>query len=107
MSLDFYLGEIKRTEIFWQNITHNVGPMAEAAGIYDCLWHPNENGFILAKDIIEPLEKGLADLRARPEFFSKFNATNKWGTYEDFVPFVEEVLRGCKENPDASICVSV
>ena len=33
-------------------------------------------------------------------------ATNGWGMYEHFVPFVEKYLEACKEYPDAVIEVS-
>ncbi len=106
MSLDFSLTRIQETEVFWKNITHNLGTMADKAGIYYALWRPEEKGYKIASDIIPILEKGLADLKARPKYFEKFNASNGWGTYEHFVPWVEEVLEGCKEFPDAKISIS-
>ena len=81
--------------------------MADAAGIYDALWNPEMKGYKFASDIIPILRKGLEDLRSRPEYFSKFNASNGWGKYEHFVPFVEEVLAACEANPGAEIEVSV
>ena len=52
------------------------------------------------------IEKGLADLKARPEHFKTFNSPNGWGMYEHFVPFVEKYLEACKEYPDAIVGVS-
>lgn len=112
-------------EVYWANITHNLGTMANEAGIYEALWRPyrlkpnydttmdydaerkfeSENPST-AKEIIEILEKGLAYLKARPEHFKKFNASNGWGLYEHFVPFVERYLEACKENPEAEIICS-
>lgn len=106
MSLDFYLTRIKPTTVFDANITHNLGEMAEKAGIYYALWRPEEKGFKLAKDIILVLEKGLEKLKSKPSYYKKFNSDNGWGLYEHFVPFVEEVLNACKEFPDAEINVS-
>lgn len=37
MSLDFYLTQDGK-EVFHLNITHNLGQMADVAGIYKCLW---------------------------------------------------------------------
>ena len=108
------------------NITHNLGEMAEKAGIYEALWRPHrlrsdynieekdykgesvfeESVKIQAKEIIPLLEKGLRDLRARPKYFEGFNSPNGWGKYEHFVPFVEKYLNACRENPDAIIEVS-
>jgi hypothetical protein len=61
---------------------------------------------VLASDIIPILEKGLADLKERPEHFEQFNASNGWGLYKNVVPFVENYLTACKENPDAIVTVS-
>lgn len=103
MSLDFSLQAVRRTEVFSSNITHNLGEMARQAGLYEALWHPDAGEYKTASQIIPVLEKGLADLKARPEFFAQFNARNGWGMYKHFVPFVEKVLVACKENPDAEI----
>ena len=93
-------------QVYWANITHNLGKMAGEAGIYEALWRPEEIGKTKASEIVELLEKGLADLKARPEHFEKLNSPNGWGMYEHFVPFVEKYLEACKEYPDAIIEVS-
>jgi hypothetical protein len=76
------------------------------AGIYQCLWRPEELGITKAEQLIEPLEKGLDDLKARPEHFETFNASNGWGMYKHFIPFVESYLNACKAHPDANVEVS-
>ena len=139
MSLDVYLNRKRYLsydegktytqddeQVYWANITHNLGKMAGEAGIYEALWRPHrlkegynilesdhqaewkfeEENKTTAKDIIPLLEKGLADLKSRPEHFEKFNSPNGWGMYEHFVPFVEKYLEACKEYPDAIIEVS-
>ena len=109
MSLDFYLSyknDGSYHEVFERNITHNLGEMAEKAGIYKVLWRPDENGFKKAKDIIEILEKGLKKLKNNPKRFRKYDSENGWGIYDHFVPFVEAVLEACKEYPNAIIGVS-
>lgn len=113
-------------QVYWANITHNLNTMAGEAGIYEALWRPHrlkegynisendhqaewkfeEENTTLAKDIIPLLEKGLSDLKTRPEYFEKFNSPNGWGMYEHFVPFVEKYLEACKKYPDAIIEVS-
>ena len=99
--------EHEEQEMFYSaNITHNLGKMAGEAGIYKALWRPEEIGKTKANEIVELLEKGLADLKARPEHFEKFNSPNGWGMYEHFVSFVEKYLKACKEYPDAIIEVS-
>lgn len=93
-------------ELYSSNITHNLGKMADEAGIYYALWRPEEIGKTKAGDIVELLEAGIADLKARPDYFKQFNSPNGWGMYEHFVPFVEEYLEACKSHPDSIIEVS-
>jgi len=107
MSLDVYLTAIRPTTIYSSNITHNLGKMAAEAGIYDCLWRPETIGISKAEQLIEPLETGLAELKARPDYYKQFDAANGWGIYPHFVEFVEKYLEACKENPDATVEVSV
>ena len=106
MSLDVHLLAMRETEVFEANITHNLSGMASEAGIYKHLWRPEEIGITTATELIEPLETGLALMKADPQRFKTFDATNKWGTYEQFLPWIEKYLSACKENPDAKVEVS-
>lgn len=112
MSLDVYLlGDVcphchRFDELFWNNITHNLGTMAAEAGIYKHVWRPEEIGIKHAKELIEPLTKAIADMKERPDHYKQFNSPNGWGLYEHFVPWLEKYLAACKENPEASISVS-
>lgn len=92
--------------VFDANITHNLNKMADAAGIYEACWRPEEIGATKASDIIQILEKGFEDMKARPEHFKKFDSENGWGTYKDFLLWVESYLNACREYPDAIIEVS-
>jgi hypothetical protein len=107
MSLDFHLKRTQPTVVFDRNITHNLNTMAGEAGIYEVLWHPNENGYIKAEQIIPILKEGLEKMKRDPDFFKKFDSPNGWGLYIHFVPFVEAVLEACEAYPDADIGVSV
>jgi hypothetical protein len=118
--------EPKQEEVYDANITHNLGEMADKAGIYEALWRPHrlKEGYnipeddrdteydyecsttTLGKEIIPIIEKGLADLKARPKYFEEFNSPNGWGMYEHFVPFVENYLNALKEYPEAEVIVS-
>lgn len=109
MSLDFslyYICDNNEIEVFSANITHNLNKMAMEAGIYECLWRPDEHKIIFAKNIIHSLEEGLKKLKNKPEYYKQFNAENGWGLYEHFVPFVESVLEACNKYPNAMIKVS-
>lgn len=105
MSLDIALHAVRRTQVYDSNITHNLGAMAEEAGIYKHLWRPEEIGIDRAEKLIEPLRAGLELMRSDPERFKKFNASNGWGLYEHLVDFVERYLQACIENPDAEVSV--
>jgi hypothetical protein len=105
MSLDFYLSQDGK-EMFSRNITHNLGKMADAAGIYKCLWRPEENGFVKASQCVEPLKAGLLALVSDPERFQKFDSPNGWGLWEHFLPFCASYLQACQDHPDALVKVS-
>jgi hypothetical protein len=97
----------QRTEtVFDANITHNLGKMADEAGIYMHLWRPDELGIKQAGEIIEPLRQGIQRMKADPAHFEQFSSPNGWGMYENFVPWVERYLAACEQYPDATIYVS-
>ena len=112
MSLDVYLttrdidGNELETPVYSANITHNLGKMADKAGIYEALWRPEERGWTTAREIVPVLDAGLARLKADPAHFEQFNALNGWGLYEHFVEFVEAYLAACRKYPSAVIGVS-
>lgn len=93
-------------ESFSSNITHNLWEMALAAGIYEECWRPEEIAVMTASQLIPLLEKGLALLKSDRPRFEKFNASNGWGKYEHFVPWVEGYLNACRQYPDHVISVS-
>ena len=106
MSLDVYLTAIRPTTVYSSNITHNLNDMAKEAGIYMHLWRPEEIGITKAIQLVGPLKAGLTLLRSDPGRFRAFNSENGWGMYEHFVPFVEDYIRACEENPDADVRAS-
>jgi hypothetical protein len=94
------------TVVYDANITHNLGKMAKEAGIYQHLWRPEELDIKQAKELIPALAEGLLQLKADPDKFKKYNSSNGWGLYENFVPFVENYLKACIDHPDALVRVS-
>jgi len=117
MSLDVYLIEKVKCEncghecsdgkeVYWANITHNLGQMAEVAGIYKHLWRPEEIGITKAKELIEPLTKAIKLMREDRVKFELYNASDGWGLYIDFVPWIQMYLDACIEHPEAYISVS-
>jgi hypothetical protein len=90
-------------EVYSANITHNLGKMANAAGIYEALWRPEEINITTASQLIPLLKAGLDKLKSNPEHYKTFNSPNGWGMYEHFVPFVEKYLAACEEHPTATV----
>lgn len=103
MSLDVYLQKMVMSDVYSDNITHNLSKMAQEAGLYDALWRPEENGITHAYQLIPILEEGLAKLRADPQHFEQFNPENGWGNYVGLVTFVRDYLDACKEHPGAQV----
>lgn len=106
MSLDIRL-EINGDEVHWQNITHNLNRMANEAGFYQQLWRPDEVGITKAKQLIGPIENGLIEMIKNWDRFTIFNASNGWGTYDQFLPWLAELLSNLKQFPEADISVSI
>lgn len=104
--------EYETTEIYENNITHNLTDMADAVKItenltlYDVIWRPEEQGIEKAGDLISYLNLGLIHLRDNPELYKTFNPSNGWGSYDVFVDFVESYYQACVEYPNAKIEVS-
>lgn len=118
MSLDFYLyksikcefcgkyqKETKGEKLLSNRVTHNLKKMAMEAGIYKCLWRPEENGFEKAEDLIPVLKNGIEKMRACPDKFKKLNPANGWGSYEEFLLFAEKIYECAIENKNAIIDV--
>jgi len=106
MSLDVWLENENGDELYSRNITHNLNKMAQEAGIYECLWRPDEHGITHARQIIETLSSGVALMATEKSRFEAFNAPNGWGKWEHFLPWCADYLQACKDNPDALIRVS-
>ena len=91
---------------FSANVTHNLGRMANEAGIYKHLWRPDEIGVVVAADLIDPLREGLDKLESDRARFEALNPSNGWGDYDVLVRFVEEYLQACCRYPNAAVRVS-
>lgn len=92
--------------VYPDNTTHNLGVMADVAGIYMYLWRPEELNIAVAEDLITPLTSGLNLLYSDPARFQKLDAPNGWGTYMQLVRFVSGYLDACKKYPKAKVVVS-
>ena len=112
MSLDVYLYDNYCTrcergdEVYRAAITHNLIPMAVAAGIYDAVWRPDGINIKSAEQLIEPLKTTLAIMEVDQERFEVYNSPNGWGTYKNFVSWLKRYLAACEDNPGAHVVVS-
>jgi hypothetical protein len=103
MSLSVYLEGEDGEELFSANITHNLGPMADAAGIYKAVWRPEENGFAYAGQVAPVLKAGLLKMALAPSEFKQYDSPNGWGLYKHFLPWLAEYLEACTKHPDAKV----
>jgi len=115
MSLDISLirsgtyddGERFETIVFDANITHNLTRMAEEAGLYTPLWHPEELGITQADQLISTLRDGIAAMEANPDHFRSHDSPNGWDTYKNFLPWLKRLLEACEKYPTAKVDVSI
>lgn len=91
--------------VYDANITHNLHMMATQADL-ECVWNPEEFGITTAAQMIAPLEAGIARMRTDPDSFRQLEPDNKWGTYDDFLPWLEQYLQACKDYPEAEVRAS-
>lgn len=112
MSLDVDLMVMRPVSVYDDNITHNLGKMADDVvlsnghTLYQVLWRPDEHGWVKASDIAEMLDEGWNILLSDPQRFKKFNPENGWGSYEGLERFVYKYRNACWDNPDAELRVS-
>jgi hypothetical protein len=116
MSLDIYLLKHKvkndaedynsDDELYWANITHNLGEMAHVAGFYRALWRPEEMGITTAKELTPYIKKGIIQLIKHPETFKVYDSPNGWGTYDNFLPWLTKLLVELYKYPEAYVYAS-
>lgn len=95
--------ECESCDVYSANITHNLNRMAEEAGVYQLLWHPEQSGIVEASQMIEHLSDAVALMRRDPDRFKSFNPSNNWGSYDTFVPWLEKFVTACRNYPNAKV----
>lgn len=89
--------------VFHVSITHNLGKMAEHAGLYKPMWHPDELGIERAHDLSALLREGLEKLLKNPMDYNQFEPKNEWGSYEGLVSTVTEYYTATVRYPNAIV----
>lgn len=92
--------------VFHANITHNLGAMAGALGVYRQVWRPDEEGIEHAGELVEILNWAVTELRDNPEFYKRYNPKNGWGDYDGLLDFLTKYAEACAKWPQAEIVVS-
>lgn len=117
MSLDIYL-KVKLFDqhgryfddkvVFDANITHNLGKMAQMAGLYTIMWRPEEwdTSIDEARDLVRPLTRGIQNLVDRQDEMMEFNPENGWGNYDNLLDTACDYLIACLRYPRAEIGIS-
>lgn len=90
-------------EVYDANVTHNVTPMWDKAGVYDALYRSHG---MRAGDVVATLRIGLAHMVGRSMEYKALNPANGWGSYEGALKFLRATIDACAANPDAVIEVS-
>lgn len=78
--------------------------MATRAGV-DMIWNLEWTAIHLSGDLIKPLEDGIADMVLNPDKYQPLSASNGWGTYEQFIPWLQKLLEACRQCPNAEIVI--
>lgn len=110
MSLDIHLIEDGVT-VYTCNITNNLKNMVQAFGekYYLILWKPQELEIftslseIQAKDLIFFYEEILIELIRNRKEYERYNSPNGWGTYDDLLNFLVQLVSYCHKYPKATV----
>ena len=85
------------------NMTHNVKSMAEEAGI-EWLWvlsyYPEA---VKASSLVPALTHAVELMTRDPDRFRRLDSPNGWGTYANFLPWLQDLLRICTESPGLNV----
>lgn len=100
-----YCGFEKGGLLYTANITHNLNDMAEALGVYEHLWRPDEIGITHAAQLFTPLTEAHTELSENPEKYKKYNPSNGWGDLYDLRGFIRRYAIACHKYPCANVKV--
>lgn len=96
-----------RTFPFVEEVPETLAPMAAAAGVYHWVWDPeSRKDSPKARDLIEPLALGIAQMKLEPAKFIAMNPEDTRGEYLTFLAWLERYLRECIKHPKTSVAVS-
>lgn len=86
----------------WINHTSNTAAMIkEVCGSYPSAWDG-----MSCSELLPVLEAGVKLLRSHSQEYRQFEPSNKWGTVETTIEFLDAIIRNCKDYPTAVLEVS-
>lgn len=89
------------TEHLWRTVTHNLTDMADYVGLYEAMWHPERLGLVRAGQLTSYLVEGIQAMIEKQVEARQLSPKNGWGTYDEFMALLEELLIVCQEHPDS------
>ena len=101
--LFIYLEDKYGKTIFTQKMDNKLKEIAKVAGIYECLWVPDERGISTAAQMVEPLIEAVTDLVAEQKKYEAFDNSDVW---QDFLQSCSNYLKACRMNPETVVKVS-
>ena len=96
MSWDFEVAPPEvRLSVYEQNVTFNLGPMLRRAG-----FHPDVMSDQPVKRVAKVAQESLCLLYDHRPYFTSLGAINGWGTIEDAITLLVELIVACDQAPD-------
>lgn len=100
ISLSIGTGAGNQHEVYDWNFTSNVAPMWRAAGA-DLAGFDGKT----AGDCIAVLATAIGTMEAEPDRFGAMDSPNSWGTYDDLLPALRELLEAMQAHPATTVRV--
>ena len=100
VSLKINTGIKNKSVIGIGNMTWNVAEMYYKAMGKSLLDLDN----LLVKDVVPILAAGICNMIKNKSDYVKLNPPNGWGSYDDALEFLMEILKECTKNP---LCILV
>lgn len=110
MSLDIELLD-NSVSVLNLNITNNLNKMVQQYSYehYLAIWHPYDLNSLdkcrplLAIDVVNYYEETLIEFLHNRKEYERYNSSNGWGTYDDMVSFLTQLISYCHKYPTATL----
>lgn len=103
ISLYYQVEPNEKAFVYDDNMTSNVYAMAKEAGILSVI--NGESNDKAVTEIVDTIKSGYADMLSRPDVYEAIEGANNWGTYDQFLLFVADLLRACAKYPNSRLLI--